>query len=431
MRRIAIINQKGGVGKTTTAANLGAALARRGQRVVVLDLDPQANLSMYLGVEVRGDEPSAYGVLTGASTIAQALRATTTPGLRVLPSHLDLSGAELELAGAIGRETLLRDALEAWEPEAQADYLLIDCPPSLGLLSVNALAAAREVLIAVQTEFFALQGLGKLVEVVQLLRRRLNPGLEISGLLPCLYDSRLRLAREVLAELRRYFPGKVYGTSIRSNVKLAESPSYSQTIFEYAPESNGARDYDALAREVLALEAGAPPEPPAPAPDPVAVELAATALALQAAAARARESQRPDAPAPPRDEPPAAPARDERAGLEVCVAAPPLADPAPVSRPAGFGAGLDVEPRAARNGARDERAPAPQPARRSAPFVELAEAAAPDAAEAEAEKPAPAARRRRSSTNYGGTHGEDRPHLAGPRGPRGPRGPEPRPETAT
>ncbi|MCP5021182.1 MAG: AAA family ATPase [bacterium] len=258
MRRIAIINQKGGVGKTTTVANLGAALARAGKRVVVFDMDPQANLSLYLGSEVGRGSASVYGILTDGLPVQDALRKTNTPGLNLIASHLDLSGAELELASTMGRETLLRDAINLWEAESierdgcsPADYILLDCPPSLGLLSINALVAAEEVMIAVQTEFFALQGLSKLVEVIQLLRRRMNPALTLTGILPCLYDSRLKLAREVLAELRHFFPGKVYPTPVRSNVRLAESPSHGMTIFEYAPGSNGAKDYEAMGAELL------------------------------------------------------------------------------------------------------------------------------------------------------------------------------------
>ena len=261
MRRIAIINQKGGVGKTTTAVNLGAALARLGQRVVVIDMDPQANASMNLGAELAPEEPSTYSLLTQGGRVADTLRGTSTPGLSILPSHLDLSGAELELASAIGRETILKDALDEWIQEEvartgrePADVILIDNPPSLGLLSVNGLAASQEVLIAVQTEFFALQGLSRLVEIVQLLRRRLNPDLEITGVLACLYDSRLRLGREVLAELRAHFPGVLYKRPIAQNVKLAETPSFARTIFEYAPESKGAEDYMAVAREFLERE---------------------------------------------------------------------------------------------------------------------------------------------------------------------------------
>ncbi|MEM6572144.1 MAG: AAA family ATPase [Planctomycetota bacterium] len=261
MRRIAIINQKGGVGKTTTAVNLGAALARLGRRVVVIDMDPQANASLNLAAELATGEPSTYSILTQGARVADTLRGTSTPGLSVLPAHLDLSGAELELASAIGRETILKDALDEWEREefdrrgrAPADVVLIDNPPSLGLLSVNGLAASTEVLIAVQTEFFALQGLSKLVEIVQLLRRRMNPELEITGVLACLYDSRLRLAREVLAELRTHFPEQLFSRPIAQNVKLAETPSFSRTIFEYAPESKGADDYLTVAREFLERE---------------------------------------------------------------------------------------------------------------------------------------------------------------------------------
>lgn len=259
MRRIALINQKGGVGKTTTAVNLGAALAERGRRVALLDLDPQANLSMHLGLQPEPGSPTTYRVLLGEATIAEALVETETPGLLVLPTDIDLSGAELELAGAFGRETILRDAVERWVREsadaAPVDYLIFDCPPSLGLLSVNALAATEEVFLAVQTQFFALQGLSKLLEIVDLVKNRIHPGLEITGIVPCLYDSRQRLAREVLAEVRKHFPTQVFRSSIGTNVKLAEAPSFGQTIFQYAPSSPGARDYRALASEVLAMEA--------------------------------------------------------------------------------------------------------------------------------------------------------------------------------
>lgn len=265
MRRIALINQKGGVGKTTSTVNLGAALARLGRRVVLLDLDPQANLSLHLDCALRSGEPSIYTVLIGNTTFGAALRTTSTPRLSLVGSNIDLSGAELELASAMGRESLLRDAVDQWEADerartnlAPADYLLIDCPPSLGLLSVNGLVAARETIITLQTEFFALQGMSKLVDVVQLLRRRLNPALAVTGILPCLYDNRLRLAREVLGEIRKYFPGEVFQRSIAKNIKLAEAPSYGRTIFEYAPESSGAADYLALAAEVIAQEARDP-----------------------------------------------------------------------------------------------------------------------------------------------------------------------------
>jgi chromosome partitioning protein len=275
MRRVALINQKGGVGKTTTTANLGAALALAGKRVVVVDLDPQANLTLYLGVELGKNAPSTYRVLTGEVSFEAGLRATSTPNLRVLPTDIHLSGAEPELSTASGRELLLRGALDRWRAayrkqhagQEPADYVLFDCPPSLGLLSLNALAAADEVFLVVQTQFLALQGLSKLVEVIELVKKQLHPGLRLSGIVPCMYDSRMRLAREVLSELRRYFPEQVFRTPISANVKLAESPSFGKTIFEYAPDSIGARDFASLSHEVLTQEVRLRPvEPAATAP---------------------------------------------------------------------------------------------------------------------------------------------------------------------
>jgi chromosome partitioning protein len=265
MRRIAIINQKGGVGKTTTTSNLGAALALQGRRVVVVDMDAQANLTLALGVEPDPSRRSSYSVLVGASRFGEALVDTSIPGLRLLPANIDLSGAELELASAMGREFVLRDALVEWNEAERArsgrdaaDYVLFDCPPSLGLLAINSLSAASEVLITLQTEFLALQGMSKLVEVVQLLKKRLNPQLQVAGILPCMYDSRKRLAREVLGEIRSYFKGQVLPVSIRSNVKLAEAPSYGKTIFSYAPDSSGAQDYMDVARVLVEGEASFP-----------------------------------------------------------------------------------------------------------------------------------------------------------------------------
>jgi chromosome partitioning protein len=299
MRIISLLNQMGGVGKTTTTVNLGAALALEGMRVVVVDLDPQANLSVHLGIEVASDEPSTYRMLLGEVPFAESIVATSTPGLTCVPTDLDLSGAELALSNQFGRETLLRDALRAWRDAAlrstgaePADFVLLDCPPSLGLLSINALSACDEVFICVQTEFFALRGLTKLMEVVRLVQRRLHPELTITGIIPCLYDNRLKLAREVLAELKSYFGDQVFPRTVGVNVKLAEAPSYAQTIFQYAPESSGARDYRMLAEEVLArapaaagtgtLVPHAPPAAEAPAPP------AKRPAAKRAAAARVR-----------------------------------------------------------------------------------------------------------------------------------------------
>jgi len=323
MRRIAIVNQKGGVGKTTTVANLGAALARAGRRVAVVDLDPQGNLSTHLDVEVAEGESSSYGVLCEGTAFAEALRPTATENLFVLPADLDLSGAEMELAAAIGRESILRDALETWsDAEGKGfDYVFFDCPPSLGLLSVNGLVAAEEVFITLQTEFFALKGMSKLVEIVQLLKRRLNPELEISGIVGCLYDSRLRLAREVLAEIRRYFPGPVFRRTIRTNVKLAEAPSHGMSIFDYAPDSAGAGDYAELAVEVMAQESGAMSavDEPVAEKEPAASEAEAPDDVIVPQAPPAESSE-----APPESKPGSAPGSTPTDGPQLERRAPNL-----------------------------------------------------------------------------------------------------------
>jgi chromosome partitioning protein len=301
MRRIAIINQKGGVGKTTTTANLGAALALQGRRVLVIDMDAQANLTLALGIEPDPSKPSSYSVLAGTATVGQAIVPTAIPNLRLLPANIDLSGAELELASAMGREFVLRDALTEWNDSERtrtgrdgADYVLFDCPPSLGLLAINSLSSAGEVLITLQTEFLALQGMSKLVEVVQLLKKRLNPELTITGILPCMYDSRKRLAREVLHEIRSYFKGQVLPVSIRSNVKLAEAPSYGKTIFSYAADSSGAQDYMAVAQQLIEREGQWPALAGLPKFDPQAK------APLDAEAQAKKEARKAVRPPPPR-----------------------------------------------------------------------------------------------------------------------------------
>lgn len=260
MRRIAVLNQKGGVGKTTTAANLGAALARSGSRVLLIDLDPQAHLSLHFGVEIRDDQPSIYDVLTESMPAEQVLL-RVAENVTIAPADIDLAGAEAELVSITGREVLLREALDRLP--GQYDYLLIDCPPSLGVLTVNALVAVREVLIPLQTHFLALQGLSRLLDTVTLVRQRINPHLSVNGIVLCLHDASTRLASEVVEDLVRFLEAardadvpwagaKLYKTRIRRNIKLAESSSFGQTVFDYAPRSNGAIDYGNLAAELSA-----------------------------------------------------------------------------------------------------------------------------------------------------------------------------------
>jgi len=255
VRVIAVFNHKGGVGKTTTVANLGAGLARRGKRVLLVDIDPQACLTVHFGLDPERAEKTIYDVLCRDLPFAEAVRELEGPSLLGVPSHLDLAGAELELATTMGRERLLRDAIERYLHETKGiDYVFFDCPPSLGILTVNALAAADEVFVPLQTEFLALRGVGKLVDVVTLVRRRLNPSVRITGILPTLARTGTLLAREVQEEITRHFGSKVFKTKIRSNVKLAEAPSHGQSIFAYAPASSGAEDYAALAAEVDAMD---------------------------------------------------------------------------------------------------------------------------------------------------------------------------------
>jgi len=270
VRVIAVFNHKGGVGKTTTVANLGAGLARQGRRVLLVDADPQACLTVHFGIDPDTAKDTIYEVLCREFPLQRAVRPTGESNLDLVPSSLDLAGAELELATTMGRERLIRDALDGYLREHEVDYVLFDCPPSLGLLTVNSLTASDEVFVPLQTEFLALRGVGKLVEVVSLVRRRLNPALSITGILPTLSRTGTLLAREVEAEITRYFGSKVFRTKIRNNVRLAEAPSHGQSIFAYAPTSKGAADYATLAEEVDAMQV-AHRSPPPPASE-IAVE---------------------------------------------------------------------------------------------------------------------------------------------------------------
>jgi chromosome partitioning protein len=265
MRSIAVMNQKGGVGKTTTAVNLSAALAETGQRVCLIDLDPQAHASLHVGVTVRDGQPSIYDVLTG-ELLFQNVRQQVADNLWLVPAHLDLAAAEVELAGEVGREVILRDKLA--QDDAAFDYLLIDCPPSLGILTINALTMVREVFLPLQPHFLALHGLSKLLRTIGIVSQRLNRSLRLTGVVLCMYDVGTRLASEVSSDVDAYFErekaadciwaaARTFRTRIRRNVRLAEAPSFGQSILQYAPTSHGAEDYRALAREVLASAANA------------------------------------------------------------------------------------------------------------------------------------------------------------------------------
>lgn len=249
-RVIAIANQKGGVGKTTTAINLGASLAVAECRTLVIDMDPQGNASSGLGISPDPDQLTVYDVMIGGQEARDAvIKAVQFPFLDLMPSTRDLVGAEIELVGALSRETVLRRALESIREEY--DYILVDCPPSLGLLTLNTLTAADSVLIPIQCEFYALEGLSQLLNTVRLVQRALNPGLEIEGVLLTMFDRRLNLSRQVAAEAREYFQDRVYRTAIPRNVRLAEAPSFGQPIVQYDVLSQGAQSYLALAKELL------------------------------------------------------------------------------------------------------------------------------------------------------------------------------------
>jgi len=249
MITIAVTNQKGGCGKTTTAVNLAAQSALRGHRTLLVDLDPQANATTHLGVDRTRLSRSTYDLLLDPDLpVVEVLHGTSLDGLQIMPSCLDLAGAEIELAGVAGRELCLRDGMRSLR---DVDVVLLDCPPSLGLLTLNALTAADAVLIPVACEFFALDGLAALTKTIQLVQRRLNRKLVIRAIVPTLYDQRRNICKDALAEVRSAFPELVTKTIIRSNTRLAEAPTQGQPIALYDARSSGAEDYTALCAEVL------------------------------------------------------------------------------------------------------------------------------------------------------------------------------------
>jgi chromosome partitioning protein len=267
MRVIALMNQKGGVGKTTTTVNLGAALAEMGKRVCLVDLDPQAHLTINYGVEPSPDICSLYDVLVDGASFLEAVF-KIDDNIALVPSSINMAAAEIELVSVLGRETLLKKRLEVAQHDF--DFVLLDCPPSLGLLTLNALAVASEVIIPMQPHFLALQGVAKLLETVRMVNKRINPELKVSGIVLTMFDSQTKLSNEVVAELNSFIIGalgkplpwagaRIFKSKIRRNIKLAESPSFGQHIIAYEPNSNGAADYRALAKEVLMMPDEAQP----------------------------------------------------------------------------------------------------------------------------------------------------------------------------
>ena len=280
-RVLTVANQKGGVGKTTTAVNLAAALAQAGLNVLVIDNDPQGNASTALGVDHHAGTPSIYEVLVDGAPLSSAVvPCPDIPRLLCVPATIDLSGSEIELVSMVSRETRLRSALDTYLAERQArgeerlDYVFIDCPPSLGLLTVNAFVVAREVLIPIQCEYYALEGLSQLLKTIQLIRSQLNPNLHVSTILLTMFDGRTNLAQQVVSEVRTHFPDKTLRTTVPRSVRVSEAPSFGQTVMTHDPGSSGALAYLEAARELAERGAASPGQRPTgqslESPDPAA-----------------------------------------------------------------------------------------------------------------------------------------------------------------
>ncbi len=374
-RVIALMNQKGGVGKTTTTVNLAAAFAQLGQRTLVIDLDPQAHATLHLGVDPASLESSVYDVLHEPASISSHVH-LTRENLAVLPAETDLAAVENELQSAEARNQRLSRAIGSIAD--QFDVVLLDCPPALGLLTLNALASAQEVLIPMQAHFLALQGVSKLLETVTLVRQSLNSDLSVMGVVLCMHENQTTLAQEVVADLEDFFAGakdtsvawanaRVLQPPIRRNIKLAECPSFGQTIFEYAPDANGAQDYTALARSVLSLPADQKSTEPKP-------EQPKAAAAIET---KPTDSVAPSRPEQPTNAPPATPTHSE---------SQPPQEHTP-ERPHRHGS---LHPRSDSSQPQVEPKPEPRPKPRPIEPSANVEAQAHDAQSQEASTPAPA-----------------------------------------
>ena len=246
---ISIVNQKGGVGKTTTAVNLGAFLAKKRKKVLIIDLDPQGNATSGYGFDKSGLENTVYDLLVNEEDISTVITPTSVKNVDMCPTNINLAGAEVELVSAISRETILKRAIEPVLDKY--DYIIIDCPPSLGLLTINALAACEGVIVPIQGEYYALEGLTQLIDTINMIKKKLNPSIGILGVVITMHDRRTQLTKQVVEEVQKYFGDKVFKTFIPRNVRLAEAPSHGQTIDEYDAKSKGSLAYQALANEVL------------------------------------------------------------------------------------------------------------------------------------------------------------------------------------
>lgn len=358
MRRIAVINQKGGVGKTTTTANVAAALARAGHRVLAFDLDPQSHLSLHLGLDPASGKPGVYELLTGSASINKA-RMKVAENLWVVGATIDLAAAEVELVSVLGREVLLRDMLDqhvsGGEKDgrfARYDYVFFDCPPSLGVLTLNGLCAAQEVIIPLQPHYLALQGLGKLLETVLLVSKRINPTLKVAGITICMHDAGTKLGTEVVEDVRTFLESarrgnvpwsgaRLFESVIRRNIKLAESPSYGKSIFDYAPDSNGAKDYERLALEIhdpASVEQQRAVSDAGPAVAKAPVPMAEPAGMVKPVAECKPAVAKKSAPVST----PAEAVKPVAAGKPIPAARPAAVAPVPASRPAAGGKALAV-----------------------------------------------------------------------------------------